>query len=181
MAFWDFCQQQGTVWRGKRIRFLARSNLFLIVDWETLYGCGKFLSDSKPLEFQTVAWGLETHKVNLDFCGINESDCFLGRLWDDHKAACCVCQNPDGRDYIDKTAIAPAAQELWKAWGVSDVIRFVSLTSSLTLTVIRVSAMCLWGKVVTSPDYEIHRGILGSPTSPRPVTMTMTIVWSEML
>lgn len=44
-----------SVERGKRIRFLAHSNLFLIVDWETLYGCGKFLSDSKPLEFQTVA------------------------------------------------------------------------------------------------------------------------------
>lgn len=40
--------------RGKRIRFLAHSNLFLIVDWETLYGCGKFLSDSNPLEFETV-------------------------------------------------------------------------------------------------------------------------------
>lgn len=93
VAFWDFfCQQQGdSVERGKRIRFLAHSNLFLIADWETLYGCGKFLSDSKPLEFQTVAWGLETHKVNLDFCSINESDCFLGRLWVDHEAACCAC------------------------------------------------------------------------------------------
>lgn len=61
----------------KRIQFLARVNLFLIVDWETLYRCGKFLSDSKPLEFQTVASGLETHKVNLDFCGIKENKCFF--------------------------------------------------------------------------------------------------------
>lgn len=39
---------------------------------ETLYGCGKFQSHSKPLEFQTVARGFETHRVNWDFCGINE-------------------------------------------------------------------------------------------------------------
>lgn len=35
-------------------QFLAHPCLFLIVDLETLYGCGKFLSDSKPLEFETA-------------------------------------------------------------------------------------------------------------------------------
>ena len=60
---------------GKRIQSLAPSNLFPIVDWET-YGCGKFLSDSKPLEFQTVARGFETHKVNSIFCRIIRSKAF---------------------------------------------------------------------------------------------------------
>lgn len=55
LLFFFFCQQQGTVRRkAKRIQFLAHPSLFFIVDLETLYSCGKFLSDSKPLEFETA-------------------------------------------------------------------------------------------------------------------------------
>ena len=67
---WIFVCNSGECGEGRgynTIQFLPLNNLFLIVDWETLYGCGKFLSDSKPLEFKTVGWGLETRKVNLGF------------------------------------------------------------------------------------------------------------------
>ena len=159
MAFCDFfffflSATRDSAERSRRIRFLARSNLFLIVDWETLYGCGKFLSDSKPLEFQTVAWGLETHKVNLDFCGINESDCFLSRLFElITRRSVVFVRHQMGDIILIRHPRAPAGQRLWKAK------RIECLTSvSKLLTVISVSARCLWGRAVTSPNYVILWG-----------------------